>query len=48
MWEAVMSDLHKNLHLNECHIDELWSYVNKKTLDEEELAKGYRKAVPVH
>jgi transposase-like protein len=28
--EAVMSDLLKNLHLNECQMDELWSFVNKK------------------
>jgi transposase-like protein len=39
--EAVMSNLLKNLRLNECQMDELWSFVNKKTLDEEGLAKGH-------
>jgi transposase-like protein len=28
--ETVMSNLLKNLHLNECQMDELWSFINKK------------------
>jgi hypothetical protein len=28
--ETVMNSLLKNLHLNECQMDELWSFVNKK------------------
>jgi transposase-like protein len=28
--ETAMSHLLKNLHLNECQMDELWSFVNKK------------------
>jgi transposase-like protein len=30
--EAVMNDLLKNLHLNECQMDELRSFVNKKNV----------------
>jgi transposase-like protein len=28
--EVVMGNLLKNLHLNECQMDELWSFINKK------------------
>jgi len=28
--EIVMANLLKNLHLNECQMDELWSFINKK------------------
>jgi hypothetical protein len=28
--ESAMSDLLKNLHLKECQMDALWSFVNKK------------------
>jgi hypothetical protein len=30
--EMVMSNLLKNLHLNECQMDELWSFINKKNV----------------
>jgi transposase-like protein len=30
--DTVMSNLLKNLHLNECQMDELWSFINKKNI----------------
>ena len=39
--EMVLSNLLRSLHLNECQMDELWSFVNKKKLDEKELKAQY-------
>jgi len=39
--DMMLSNLLHSLHLNECQMDELWSFVNKKTLDESELQAEY-------
>jgi hypothetical protein len=39
--EQVMSNLLKNLNLTECQMDELWSFINKKTLSESDIEREY-------
>jgi transposase-like protein len=43
--EAAMSDLLKNLHLDECRMDELWSFVNKKNVGRRGATKSVRNEV---
>jgi hypothetical protein len=43
--EAAMSNLVKNLHLNECQMDELWSFVNKKNVGRRGVSQRVRSEV---
>jgi transposase-like protein len=40
--ETVMNSLLKNLHLNECQMDELWSFISKKNVGHRRIGKGLR------
>jgi transposase-like protein len=40
--ETVMNNLLKNLHLKECQMDELWSFINKKNIGRRRISKGIR------
>jgi transposase-like protein len=43
--ETVMSNLLKNLHLQECQMDELWSFVNKKNIGQRRTCQRIRSKV---
>jgi hypothetical protein len=40
--ETVMNNLLKNLHLKECQMDELWSFISKKNVGHRRISKGIR------
>jgi hypothetical protein len=40
--ETVMNGLLKNLHLKECQMDELWSFISKKNVGHGRIGKGIR------